>query len=43
MSMWDAAIEAARQALRIKPDFPLARNNLAWSLQQKKKGATGQR
>jgi hypothetical protein len=35
MGRWDEAIEAAREALRLKPDFQLARNNLAWSESQK--------
>jgi hypothetical protein len=37
MQMWDNAIDAARQALKIRPDFQLARNNLAWSEEQKRK------
>jgi tetratricopeptide (TPR) repeat protein len=32
---WDQAIAAAQQAIRLRPDFQLARNNLAWSQQQK--------
>ena len=36
---WDHAIEAARQALRMQPDFTLARNNLAYSLERKKRAA----
>jgi hypothetical protein len=32
---WDAAIAAAREAVRLKPDFQLAKNNLAYSEQQK--------
>jgi hypothetical protein len=36
MSLWDAAIEAAQQALRIEPDFPLARKNLAWAEERKR-------
>ncbi len=35
MGHWDEAIDAARHAIALKPDFQLARNNLAWSLQQK--------
>ena len=35
LHMWDEAINAAQQALRLKPDFQLARNNLAWSESQK--------
>lgn len=32
---WDEAIAAATRALAAKPDFQLARNNLAWAQQQK--------
>ena len=32
---WDAAIAAAQKAVALRPDFQLAKNNLAWSLQQK--------
>jgi tetratricopeptide (TPR) repeat protein len=32
---WDAAIHAAGEAVALKPDFQLAKSNLAWSLQQK--------
>lgn len=35
----DAAIQAATEALRLRPDFQLARNNLAWFQQEKAKGA----
>ena len=34
--MWDEAITAAKEAIRLKPDFQLAKNNLAWSESQKK-------
>jgi tetratricopeptide (TPR) repeat protein len=36
---WDLAITAAEQALRIKPDFTLARNNLTWAVDQRRRGA----
>jgi tetratricopeptide (TPR) repeat protein len=29
---YDAAIAAAQEAIRLKPDFQLARNNLAWAI-----------
>jgi len=35
---WDAAIAAAQKAIALKPDFQLAKNNLNWSLSQKKLG-----
>ena len=33
---WDQAIAAAEKAIALKPDFQLAKNNLAWSLSQKR-------
>ena len=39
LHLWDAAIRADSEALRLKPDFPLARNNLAWAMEQKRRGA----
>jgi hypothetical protein len=38
MHKWDDAIAAAKEAIRLKPDFLLARNNLEWSIAQKKLG-----
>ena len=38
LHMWDAAIQADLQALRLRPDFALARNNLAWAMEQKRIG-----
>jgi tetratricopeptide (TPR) repeat protein len=35
---WDAAIAAAQRAVALRPDFQLAKNNLAWSIAQKKLG-----
>ena len=32
---WDEAMAAARRAIAIRPDFQLARKNLAWAAQQK--------
>ena len=40
LQRWDDAIAAAQKAIALKPDFQLAKNNLAWSVQQKSK-ATG--
>jgi hypothetical protein len=34
LQRWDAAIENTRKALRLDPNFQLARNNLAWMQQQ---------
>ena len=35
MGMWDDGIRAAEEAVRLKPDFQLAKNNLAWAQSQK--------
>jgi tetratricopeptide (TPR) repeat protein len=35
MGRWDEAIAAAQEALRLAPDFQLARNNLAYAIRQK--------
>ena len=35
MRLWDLAIQADQQAVRLQPTMQLARNNLAWALQQK--------
>jgi len=35
LANWDEAIRAEQAAIRLKPDFQLARNNLAWSLAEK--------
>jgi protein O-mannosyl-transferase len=35
LGQWDLAIQNDRQALSLKPDFQLAKNNLAWALSQK--------
>lgn len=37
LGRWDQAIAAAQRAIALRPDFQLARNNLAWSQQQKAK------
>jgi protein O-mannosyl-transferase len=41
MKMWDEAARNAQEALRLRPDYQLARNNLAWALQEKQKLAGG--
>jgi tetratricopeptide (TPR) repeat protein len=35
MRLWDPAIQADQQAVRLQPGLQLARNNLAWALRQK--------
>lgn len=35
LRLWDPAIEADQQAVRLNPALQLARNNLAWALSQK--------
>lgn len=35
LGRWDDAIQAGREAVRLKPDFQLARNNLQWAEWQK--------
>lgn len=35
MSHWDEGISACTRALRIAPDYQLAKNNLAWALQSR--------
>jgi hypothetical protein len=35
LGLWDQAILAAREALRIQPDFQFARRNLEFALSQK--------
>ena len=39
MGRWDEGIEAARQAIQIKPNYEAAKSNLAWGLSQKAKAA----
>jgi tetratricopeptide (TPR) repeat protein len=41
MKMWDPAIQNAEQALRLKPDLQLARNNLVWALNGKAAAQAG--
>ncbi len=42
MKDWDNGIKAASEAVRLKPDFQLAKNNLAWALEQRKQHPAGQ-
>lgn len=37
LEMWDKGIEACEYALKLQPDFQLAKNNLNWAKQSKKK------
>jgi hypothetical protein len=36
MHQWDDAIKAGNKALKIKPDFKLAQNNLNFAITQKR-------
>ncbi|MGA7919091.1 MAG: tetratricopeptide repeat protein [Candidatus Acidiferrales bacterium] len=38
IQQWDLAIAAAQEALKLKPDFQLANNNLAYSLLRLERG-----
>lgn len=38
LHLWDLAIQAEIQALLLKPDFELAKRNLAWAQTQKQNG-----
>jgi tetratricopeptide (TPR) repeat protein len=40
LRLYDEAIQAAQDAIRVKPDYQLAKNNLAW-IQREKAKATG--
>jgi tetratricopeptide (TPR) repeat protein len=40
LTQWDLAIQNDQQALHLKPDFQLAKNNLAWALSQKAQTST---
>lgn len=40
LEMYDEGIHAAQEALRLKPDFQLAKNNLAWIQREKAKAAS---
>lgn len=35
LKRWDEAVEASQRAIALKPDFQLAKNNLAWAESQK--------
>ena len=37
LARWDDAIQAAEQAISLKSDFQLAKNNLAWATTEKGK------
>jgi hypothetical protein len=41
MSRWADAIQACEQAIRLKPDFPLAKNNLALAKAEQAKQLSG--
>jgi hypothetical protein len=42
LERWDDAIQAASEAIRLKPDYPLARKNLDWAVTHKQ-AAKGRR
>jgi hypothetical protein len=35
MSQWDEGIAAVQEAVRLKPDFQIAKNNLTWAKREK--------
>jgi hypothetical protein len=37
MKKWDEGMRACEQALKLKPDYELAKNNLAWAKSEKGK------
>ena len=37
LQLWDEAIRNTQEAIRLDPDFQLAKNNLAWMQQEKLK------
>jgi protein O-mannosyl-transferase len=41
LRQWDEAMRNAREALRLRPGFPLAKNNLAWYEQASKRPSAG--
>jgi tetratricopeptide (TPR) repeat protein len=38
LHLWDLAIQAESEAVRLQPNFELAKNNIAWALSQKQQG-----
>lgn len=41
LRQWDKAIDAAHHAIALRPDFQLAKNNLAWATREKEKSVAG--
>lgn len=39
LKLWDLAIGADQEAVRLEPDSQLAKNNLAWATEQKRREA----
>jgi hypothetical protein len=39
LNMWDQAIHASQLALKLKPDDPVAKENLAEAQERKRRGA----
>lgn len=42
LEQWDDAIRCLQEAVRLRPDYQLAKNNLAWTEQEKLKQASAQ-
>jgi tetratricopeptide (TPR) repeat protein len=38
LEKWDDAIKAAREAIRLKPDYEMAKKNLDWAVAHKQQG-----
>jgi tetratricopeptide (TPR) repeat protein len=36
---WDEAIQYSEEAVRLRPDWPLAKSNLDWTIREKKKAS----
>jgi hypothetical protein len=43
LEQWDETIKAASEAIRLKPDYPLARKNLDWAVSHKRQAQKGGR
>ena len=43
LERWDDAIQTASEAIRLKPDYPIARKNLDWAVTHKQQARKGGR